>query len=535
MNPTQNQSAKASKKRRAVVLVAVLVVITLLSLAGYEYAEMMNAEYNVSEMAHRQAQARAFADSGIHYAAAMLSSPDNFYNVLGGNPWNNPSMFQGVPVQGDNGLQGYFSLIAPSDPINGSATDLNYGVMDEGGKINLNTLMKLDNTGQQLHDVLMVLPNMTDDIAWSIAAWMGAPLGPQNGGAGNDYYGALSPSYRVKNAPLDSLDELLLIRGVTRDLLYGQDFNRNGAQDSNETAFDRGWSAFLTVHSREQNYDPSGNAYIFLGNTDLGQLQDALVKANIDEDVVKFIIMYRQYGPASSSGGSQSLGSTIASLLGGGSGSGGGSGNSGTQSVQGDLSSYQVSLNKSGGKQIKSIFSLVGASVAIPGTDKKGNKINTVYASPLGDPSRQRDLLPALFAAATLTDPSQQAELPARVNINTAPREVLTSLTFADTDVEKILALRPPLGSADAQSEVFQTPTWLVTEAQIDPTILAAIEPIITTRTQVFRVQSVGYFDGNTGPAIRLEAVIDTNCGRPRIIAWRNLSELGKGWNGPPP
>jgi hypothetical protein len=29
------------------------------------------------------------------------------------------------------------------------------------------------------------------------------------------------------------------------------------------------------------------------------------------------------------------------------------------------------------------------------------------------------------------------------------------------------------------------------------------------------------------GPTIRVEAVIDTNGGRPRIIAWRDLSELG--------
>jgi hypothetical protein len=46
----------------------------------------------------------------------------------------------------------------------------------------------------------------------------------------------------------------------------------------------------------------------------------------------------------------------------------------------------------------------------------------------------------------------------------------------------------------------------------------------------VYRVQSVGYFDGK-GPAARVEAVIDANGGRPRILAWRDLSELGRGWN----
>jgi hypothetical protein len=42
-------------------------------------------------------------------------------------------------------------------------------------------------------------------------------------------------------------------------------------------------------------------------------------------------------------------------------------------------------------------------------------------------------------------------------------------------------------------------------------------------------VQSVGYFEGG-GPSARIEAVIDTNAGRPRIIYWRDLTELGKGY-----
>ena len=55
-------------------------------------------------------------------------------------------------------------------------------------------------------------------------------------------------------------------------------------------------------------------------------------------------------------------------------------------------------------------------------------------------------------------------------------------------------------------------------------------ERYITARTQVYRVQALGYFDGG-GPTARIEAVIDTNAGRPRIISWRDLTELGKGFD----
>ena len=58
------------------------------------------------------------------------------------------------------------------------------------------------------------------------------------------------------------------------------------------------------------------------------------------------------------------------------------------------------------------------------------------------------------------------------------------------------------------------------------------LEKYITARTQVYRVQAVGYFDGG-GPTARVEAVIDTNLGRPRIVSWRDLTELGKGFDLP--
>ena len=40
--------------------------------------------------------------------------------------------------------------------------------------------------------------------------------------------------------------------------------------------------------------------------------------------------------------------------------------------------------------------------------------------------------------------------------------------------------------------------------------------------------RSVGSFDGK-GPSFRIEAVIDTNNGRPRILMWRDMTDLGKG------
>jgi type II secretory pathway component PulK len=537
--------AKQSSNRRGVVIVVVLLVVVLLSLAAYQYADLMLAEAAVTENIHRSAQTRCFAESGIYYTAALLSNQQNFTSVLNGNPYNNSQAFQGIAVQGDNGIMGRFSIIAPPDPTTGATTTCTYGVMDECGKINLISWMTMDPTGQQLLNMLSAVPNMTPDIANNIVAWMGGSAAITAGGAQDDYYSSLVPPYRCKNNVPESLDELLLVKGVTRDLLYGADANRNGVQDTNEQAgtssttppnngFDRGWSAYLTIHSREQNSDQNGNPYIWLNNADLQQLYSA-ISVDVDDDLAKFIVMYQQYGPASSTGGTQSLASTILSI--------GGlkvTVSSGPTTVPGTLSSYQPQYTKKSKANLTSMFQLVNASVNIPGTDPQtGKAITTNYASPLNNVAGQRALLPALFTFATVFP---NPEIPARININTAPQEILNSVqnlsvslpgaaSLADTDTQNILQMRQQ--ATGAPGDIYATPTWLLTEANIKPTILAALEPYITTRTQVYRVQSVGYFENGKGPAVRLEAVVDTNAGRPRIIAWRNLSDLGKGWTDP--
>ncbi len=154
-------------------------------------------------------------------------------------------------------------------------------------------------------------------------------------------------------------------------------------------------------------------------------------------------------------------------------------------------------------------------------------KTTTVFSSPLRDSSTIRDLLPKLFNKFSLV---QESEIPARINVTTAPADVLRTIPdFTETDVQNILSVRPKMSASEAPGEIFQTPAWLMTEANMQVTTLRKLEKYVTTRSQVYRVQSVGYFaDG--GPASRVEAVIDVTGGRPRFVIWRDLSELGKGW-----
>lgn len=203
----------------------------------------------------------------------------------------------------------------------------------------------------------------------------------------------------------------------------------------------------------------------------------------------------------------------------------------------------QIAKDRQGSAQkqmtnIGSLYDLINSSVSVPsGTSgaaggQSGQSQTMNLPSPLKDPNQQESLLPLLLDKVTT---SKSKDSPGRINVNTASQAVLTTLkaiatTLSDTDIQNIVAQRPAPSSADWTDPIFQTPTWLVTRAKLSPTVVKSLEKYITTRTQVYRVQSIGYFDQD-GPAARIEAVIDTNKGRPRILMWRDISELGKGYD----
>src|SRR5262249_57796060 len=164
-----------------------------------------------------------------------------------------------------------------------------------------------------------------------ILDWIDADSTPRSTGAEDDYYMGLNPPYHCKNGPLDSLEELLLVKGVTPQLLFGNDFNRNGILDPDEDdgsgVLDLGWSAYFTVYSREQNVDSTGNARININMSDLNTLSQ-LLTTPLGQDRANYMIAARMYGLSTSGGSGGGSGSGSGSS-GGGSGASGGSGGSG--------------------------------------------------------------------------------------------------------------------------------------------------------------------------------------------------------------
>lgn len=94
-------------------------------------------------------------------------------------------------------------------------------VVDEGGKLALNVVNR-----ETLRTVLANLDfpdDQAETIADSIIDWRDEDDFHQPNGAEDDYYESLDRPYRAKNGSFDTLEELLLVRGVTTEAFYGSE------------------------------------------------------------------------------------------------------------------------------------------------------------------------------------------------------------------------------------------------------------------------------------------------------------------------
>jgi type II secretory pathway component PulK len=80
----------------------------------------------------------------------------------------------------------------------------------------------------------------SDEICSAILDWIDKDDNISINGAESSYYQTLNPPYYAKNAPMDDLSELLLVRGVTREMYEGTDVtNRAPGAFQNRDRFGR--------------------------------------------------------------------------------------------------------------------------------------------------------------------------------------------------------------------------------------------------------------------------------------------------------
>jgi general secretion pathway protein K len=107
-----------------------------------------------------------------------------------------------------------------------------YGVrmIDEGGRIALN---RADETMlRKVFEALGLKPDEQEEITDAIIDWRDSDDLHRLHGAEDEYYMKLPEPYHAKNGPFDSVDELLQVRGITRELFFGTRDRGFGTSDA---------------------------------------------------------------------------------------------------------------------------------------------------------------------------------------------------------------------------------------------------------------------------------------------------------------
>ncbi len=530
------------KLRAGSTLLVVLVVVVMLTLGAYTFSELMIVEVEATNIYGRSIQSRELALSGIELAAAYVGDRSD---IDGWNSYHNPDQFQNINLLPSDAprASGYFSIVAPVTKDAASKT-IRFGLINESGKLNLNILASEEEEEEGAAvERLMNIPNMTEDIAAAILDWIDDDEETRTYGAESDYYETLETPYFPKNGPLESLDELLLVRDITPELLYGEDTNRNGILDFNENDGDAtlpndnadgvlnaGWCEYFTVHSREINIRPDGSQKINVNQTMLTELYDAL-ETELGPDEARFIVAYRLSGPVVTE---SDLSSGLQTTTVGGSMSEKQALNELANGIAKAMFSEEgvtvtrggMDLSPGGAFTINSLFDLIGSEVE---TEIDGKK--TTLSSPwLADPGAMTAELPVLHDLLT-TSKNQYIE--GRIQIDEARLETLLGIPGMETDLANAIVNSQMTATNGAPpteiSQARQTTGWLVIEGLTTIEQMRLLAPYICSGGDVFRVQSLGYY-GQGGPLTRMEAVIDGTFIPPRIIAIRDISNLGSGY-----
>lgn len=226
-----------SRRRGAVLILAMIITFTLASMV-IVLGRSISIEARAAANRASEAEARAIARGAEQYVMALLAERTDDLELF------DERLFAGIPVG-----NGQFWIVRPNY---GDPTLPVYGLVDESAKLNIN---------REQWESLRLLAGMTDQIAGAIIDWRDEDEETSSTGAESDVYLRMQPPYQAKNAPFETVEELLLVQGMSRELLYGPPGGQTTGLVSSYYQ-SNGLYDFFTVWGGEQTRDPEGNERI---------------------------------------------------------------------------------------------------------------------------------------------------------------------------------------------------------------------------------------------------------------------------------
>lgn len=528
MSRNMSRCRPRASRREGFFLVLVLIVIVVATLSAYSFTGIMVAYDDSAYLSADQVQARVAADSGAEATRLILSQPPVERDNQGGL-YNNPNLFLAIPVgTSDPSNVCNYSIVAPGLNDEGLLAGIRYGLQDESARLNVNTLMPLEENSDGLLALvtlageeelasdslakllLLALPNMTDELADAILDWLDEDDEPREFGAEVEYYSTLPTPYEPTNGPILSVEELLRVRGMTPTLLFGADSNLNGMLDPDEqqrfnTSIDTpgalGLAAYLTIHGNEANKARDGSLRVNINSDDLETLYEDLLDILGNETYASFIVAFRIAGSTSSLSGSiaNPQDATQAAPVAG----------AWTPDLLG-----QFDLSGGGGTEFTQLLDLIDATVTVGGQS---------YQSPFTFLTAGAYLPLIMDVLSTSDNPS----IPGRINLNTCPAELLYGIPFLEEEqIQQIIEDR----STESEDENRLFETWPLVDGIVTLDQMRNILPLLTGGGDVYRAQIVGYYE-STGIAHRQQVIIDATTVNPKIVSYRDLTHLGRAFD----
>ena len=422
-----------------------------------------------------------------------------------------------------NAESGLLSSPGADAPVSGTpGGSFQFGPENESGRLNLALLLEFDaEIPGSARESLIRLTGITPEAADSLLDWIDADDIPREFGAETEHYQRHSEPYRPRNGMPETIEELLFVQGIDRQSLWGRDTNRNFRIDENEGAADpldefdilnetaprddfasgfddlqpasisdlpSGWSSLISIHSAERNVDPFGRQRINLNHSDLARLHESLL-AIVPEEVANFVVLMRQYGPASVAAATTSA------------------------------DSVAIEIQRGASYSINAIGDLIDQSVTV-----NSNSVPMHVGSPLTLESETgRQALRRLLSHTSLTDTPL---IHGRININAAPRPVLLAIPgITESAIDRLIARRDSLDVDARKSTV-----WLLEEGILAVEEYRTVQPWLTTGGDVYRCQAIA-FRPLGGPVRRVELIVGpTGSGTQRLFR-RSLTDLGGGFS----
>ena len=194
-----------------VALIMVLWVMAILSVAVLEFSFAMRTEVNITKNYKDELQLYAAVQGGVQRAIAeLIFKHDPRVQQL-----RKTLRTEEIPPDKKEWVADGRSYSLPLDQ-----GTCEIKMMSEAGKVNINLVS--ESMLRKIMTLLGLEGEARDIVVDSILDWRDPDDFYRVNGAENDYYQSLKEPYRCKNGNFDSIEELLLVRGITPALFYGR-------------------------------------------------------------------------------------------------------------------------------------------------------------------------------------------------------------------------------------------------------------------------------------------------------------------------